>query len=337
MRRLLSTLIVMLVIGLSVLSIQTVASEPLVYKNTIHVNDDNVAGPWTGAEQYPYRFIQDAINNASANGIILVANGTYYEHLIIPSNLVDLTIGYWSNSPGEVDHFGPKLIGNGTGTGISIFADSVKITQLEITDYGQEGRDAGIYVEVDVLGVEISGNIISESYHGIWIKRDVPLETFHIIENNVITNISQRGVSIVLCDRNTIRDNTILNCNWGVYLHDCYKNTISNNFFSNNTEGLVIDIGIENSVEYNTFTDNDYGFGTVGTRSSTIKNNNFLGNIKSDAYFITFNVWNADVWSGNYWGRLVFPLMKPIGGSFVVAKIDLPWLKFDFFPSLTKN
>jgi parallel beta-helix repeat protein len=185
--------------------------------------------------------------------------------------------------------------------------------------------------------VEISGNIIAESYHGIWIKRDVPNETFHIIETNTIENISQRGISIVLCDRNTIRGNTIRNCTWGVYLHDCYKNTVSSNVFLNNTEGLVIDIGIENSVEENIFDGNNYGFGTVGTRSSTIRHNNFLDNKKGDAYFITFNVWNADVWSGNYWGRLVFPLMKPIGGSFIIAKIDLPWVKFDFFPALSPN
>lgn len=336
MRRFFSTRIVMLVICLSVLSLHTNASVSLGNRNTIHVNDDNVSGPWSGTEQYPYRFIQDAIDNASANYIILVANGTYYEHLFIPSNLEDLTIGYWSNSPGELDNFGPKLIGNGTGTGISIYADSVKITQLEITDYGQEGRDSAVYIERDVEGVEISNNIISKSYHGIWIKRDVPLETFHIIEKNTIQNISQRGISIVLCDRNTIRENTIVDCEWGAYLHDCYKNTISNNYFSNNTEGLVIDIGIENSVEYNTFNDNEYGFGTIGTRSSTIQNNNFLENIR-DAYFITFTVWNADVWSRNYWGRFVFPLIKPIGGNFVIAKIDLPWVKFDFFPALTEN
>ena len=338
MRKFFGIFIVMLLMSLVVLSIQPSKSEPVAYKNTLHVNDDNLVGPWTGSEQYPFRLIQNAIDNASAYDIILVANGTYYEHLVIPSHLTELTIGYWSNLPGEVDHFSPTLIGNGTGTGISIFASNVKITQLIISDYGQEGRDAGIYVEIDVEGVTISSNIISESYHGIWIKRDVPKETFHIIENNIITNISERGISIVLCDRNTIRGNSILNCTfWGIYLHDCYENTISNNFFSNNRQGLVIDIGMENSVEYNTFTENYYGFGTIGTRSSTIKNNNFLKNTKSDVYFITFTVWNADVWSGNYWGRPVFPLMKPIMGTFAIAKIDLPWIKFDFFPSLTEN
>ena len=313
------------------------ATEPRFVRNIIYVNDDNIAGPWTGSDQYPYRLIQNGIDHAAAHDIILVANGTYYEHLIIPSQLDYLTLGYWNNPPLETDTLGPQLIGNGTGTGISICASNVMITQLEITNYGQEGRDAGVYVETNANGIQISNNIISFSYHGIWIKRDVPRETYHVIDNNIITNISQRGISIVLCDSNTIRSNTIINCNWGIYLHDCYKNTVSENQFSNNTEGLVIDIGIENRVISNTFTDNDYGFGAVGTRSSTIQKNNFIGNTISSAYFITFNRWNADVWTGNYWGKMVNPLMKPIPGSFVLAKIDLPWLKFDLFPSETPN
>ena len=94
---------------------------------------------------------------------------------------------------------------------------------------------------------------------------------------------------------------------------------------------------MENNIEENTFSNNVYGFGTIGTHSSTIKNNNFLGNTKTDAYFITFSILNNDVWSGNYWGRPVFPLMKPIPGTFMIAKIDLPWIKFDLFPSQKQN
>jgi len=201
MRKILGIIFVMLMMGLSIISLVTSALEPVVYRNTLHVNDDNIAGPWTGSEEYPYRLIQDAIDNASANDIILVANGTYYEHLIIPSNLIDLTIDYWNNNYGELDDHGPKLIGDGTGTGISIFASSVKISRLEITNYGHEGRDACIYLDFDIDGAEISNNIISESYYGIWIKRDVPEETFHTIENNIIKNISSRGICIILCDR----------------------------------------------------------------------------------------------------------------------------------------
>lgn len=313
-----------------------IASEPLSF-NTIYVNNDNVDGPWNGTQEHPFRLIQDAIDFAGPHHIILVANGTYYEHLYIPLNLAYLTIGYWDKPLGELDDFGPRLIGNGTGTGISIHASNVKITLLEITNFGQEGRDAGIYIEYNVEAVQITNNVISDSYHGIWIKRDVPKDTFHIIERNLIKNITQRGISVTLCDKNTLRANTISNCNWGLYIHDCYNNQISENYFNDNTEGLVIDIGMENIVEKNTFIENDYGFGTVGTHASKIQKNNFIKNSKAHAYFITFSVVNADVWSGNYWGRFVFPLVKPIFGNYKLAKIDLPWVKFDFFPSLSQN
>ena len=337
MRRLLDMIVVMLLFTSLTLAIGINASEPQSMRNIVYVNNDNVAGPWNGSDQNPYRLIQDAIDHAGTSDIVLVANGTYYEHLIIPSQLNYLKIDYWNNPPIEVDSFLPQLYGNGTGTGISIHASDVIISQMTITNYGKEGRDACIYVETTANGVQITNNIISFSYHGIWIKRDVPGETNHLIKNNVITNITQRGISLVLCDSNKIQENTIKNCTWGVYLHDCYKNDISENLLENNTEGLVIDIGIENRVISNNFIENKYGFGTVGTRSSTINKNNFIDNSISDAYFITFNVWNADVWSGNYWGRLVFPLMKPIPGSFVLAKINLPWIKFDFFPSESPN
>jgi parallel beta-helix repeat protein len=336
MNKLIRAIFIMLMMCLCTLSIGGNASDPTGFKNTIYVNDDNFAGPWDGTEQHPYRHIQDAIDHAAAMDFITVANGTYYEHLIIKSHLIGLTISRWIN-PGDSDTYQPTLIGNNTGTGIAINASNLKITQLNITHYGQEGRDAGIYVETDVTGVNIYDNIISNSYHGIWIKRDIPKATYHTIEKNVITHISERGVSMVLCDQNKILSNTVSYCDWGVYLHDCYRNIISENMFSYNTESLAIDVGAENQISLNTFTKNSYGLGTVGTRSSTISKNNFIDYTEINAYFITFNVWNADIWSGNYWGRLVFPLVKPIPGTFALAKIDLPWIKFDFFPSLTPN
>ena len=51
--------------------------------NTIYVDDDNIQGPWDGTQKYPYRYIQDAIDNASERDTIFVYNGTYFENLII--------------------------------------------------------------------------------------------------------------------------------------------------------------------------------------------------------------------------------------------------------------
>jgi len=336
MNKQIRAIFVMLMMCWCALSLGVNASDPKGSRNIIYVNDDNISGPWDGTTQHPYQYIQDAIDHAVTNDIIYVANGTYYEHLYINSYLEGLTISQWIN-PDDLDTNRPTLVGNNTGTGIVIDASNVKITKLEITNYGQQGRDAGIYIETDANSVTIYDNIIVNAFQGIWIKRDLPKDTYHTIEKNAITNISSRGISMVLCDQNKILSNNFTLCVFGVYLHDCYRNIISENMFSYNTEGLVIDIGMENQIYLNTFTKNVYGLGIVGTRSSTISKNNFINNTKENAYFITFNVWNADIWTGNYWGKHVFPLMKPITGILAFSKISFPWLKFDFFPAQSMN
>ncbi|MBA7671886.1 hypothetical protein ES703_80053 [subsurface metagenome] len=55
--------------------------------NTIYVDDSNTAGPWNGTIDYPYQYIQDGIDNATAGDTIVVNDGTYSE---------DLVIGKWS-------------------------------------------------------------------------------------------------------------------------------------------------------------------------------------------------------------------------------------------------
>ncbi|MFO7677476.1 MAG: right-handed parallel beta-helix repeat-containing protein [Thermoplasmatota archaeon] len=335
MKKIILTIVVMLLISLCVLTTQ--ASDPLPLKKSIYVNDDNTQGPWLGTQDNPYRYIQDAIDNAVADDIIYVANGTYYEHLIIYSHLNGLTIQHWTDAPGENDNIPPTLNGNSTGTGISIFSSKVKITQLSITDYGSGGRDAGIYIEYDANRAQIINNIIIDSYHGIWIKRDRQADTLHIIQDNVISNIAQRGISIILGDNNQIVGNTLSNCYWGICLHDSYKNFISENLFINNEHGLVIDMGMENRIENNEFKQNEYGLALIGTRSTTIRKNNFIDNTKSDAYIITYSFVNADVWSENYWGRRLFSPIVIIPGTLRLAKIDIPWVKLEFFPASQPN
>ena len=56
---------------------------PLRSGFTIYVDDDNVEGPWDGSSCYPYKYIQDGINNASSDDTVFVRNGLYYENIIV--------------------------------------------------------------------------------------------------------------------------------------------------------------------------------------------------------------------------------------------------------------
>ena len=50
-------------------------SGAIILQKTIYVDDDNTAGPWNGTLEYPYRYIQDAIDVSSKDDTIYVFNG----------------------------------------------------------------------------------------------------------------------------------------------------------------------------------------------------------------------------------------------------------------------
>ena len=55
----------------------------------IYVDDSNTAGPWNGTIDYPYQYIQDGIDNATAGDTIIVMPGNYNEDLNInKANLI---------------------------------------------------------------------------------------------------------------------------------------------------------------------------------------------------------------------------------------------------------
>jgi len=342
MNKQMKAILIMLMIWWCTLSLGVNVSGTKETRSVIYVNNDNINGPWNGSQLYPYRHIQDALNHALAGDFISVANGTYYEHLTINSSLTGLTINKWTNPPSEHDTNPPTLYGNDTGTGINIKASDVTIALITINHYGQEGRDTDIYIDKGVDSVSIHNCTLNSSYCGIWIKRDLPYDSYHQIKYNIISNMSSRGISMILSDYVMIISNKIAHCGIGAYLHDCNHCIISGNNFSFCTNptygtGLALDIGFLNSVLHNTFCQNTFGLGTVGTRSSIIQSNNFIDNKNTPAYFITFDIYSGDAWSNNYYKGSHNLLLKLIGGHFVFAKITLPWIKFDFFPSRDPN
>jgi len=337
MKRILAATMVMLLIGLPTITINIQAKGQLVY-----VDDDNISGPWDGTTDHPYQFIQQAIDNLSQqDSFIYVAKGKYYENVIIPSQLTGLQITLWA-SQSDPDDKNPVLNGKGQGTGITIEASNVIISRMNITNYGQKDLDACIYIQSDTTNVRIEHNNISLAYTGIGTQRVKTGDTVHKFLYNHIFNITDRGISIVLAYANEIKNNIIEHCHWGFYIVDTNKNTIQDNEISHCFEGGVIDVGIQNSVIHNTFHDNEViGFVTVNTKGTEITQNNFLDSFSSTSspvWFRTFFIINSDKWSANYYGRLVFPILKLIFGEFMIpAMTPIPWIRFEWLPSEHQN
>lgn len=323
-------------------------SRSVDFGNVLYV-DDTSPCPGNGTEKWPYCKIQYAIDNASVDTIILVAPGRYYEHLIIWPHLNKLTIKKGDISNPVVED--PILIGNGTGTGITIKASDVMIDRLTITNYGQESRDAGIYVEwnpkAQTSKVKIENCSISRVYNGISMTRDDGtgyIQTAHHIYGNYIHNITMRGITIILIDENTITANTIRNCTFGFYLMDTNKNKIKDNHISKcRTTGGVIDVGVGNEILKNNFIENYGGLWTGHTKGSRIQNNNFIDNTRYPASFKTFFIINRpinnDRWFQNYWGRPpLLILVYPIFGVYINQFNEpIPWIRFDVLPSWGPN
>jgi parallel beta-helix repeat protein len=141
----------------------------LYSQGTIHVDDDNTAGPWDGTEQFPYRYVQDGIDNANPLNMILVHNGTCHENV-------------WVNKPVYLvgQHKDSTIIDAGGGqAGVHLAADLVTVWGLTIQNSGESGIYVGSNYNA-VLRSNISGN-----YYGVHIASPEGNRIYH---NNFIDN-----------------------------------------------------------------------------------------------------------------------------------------------------
>jgi len=57
----------------------------------IYVDDDNTEGPWKGTKEYPYKKIQDGINQSAEGDTVFVYNGLYKENVRIYTSDIIVT------------------------------------------------------------------------------------------------------------------------------------------------------------------------------------------------------------------------------------------------------
>ena len=167
----------------------------------IYVDDDNIDGPWDGSVEYPYRHIQNAIDNANIYDAIFVSEGIYYENIIIDKTL---------NIVGEG---ATKTHCNGGiyQDVVIINADRVFLTGFTIQNSGSNEEDAAINIYSNYN--TICDNIIEDnSATGIYLHDSA---NYNRIFGNTIRNNDGAGIFIwEASDNNYIFHNNFINNGW---------------------------------------------------------------------------------------------------------------------------
>jgi len=224
---------IVLFIVISTLVITALSGIKIASATTIRVPDD-------------FPTIQQAINAAAAGDTILVAGGTYYEHVVISKTL---TITGENPETTIID-------GNRTGMVVDVRANNVKLSSFTI----QNGKRAnapfdGVWLgSIPTSGNTISNNIIRNNAMGIGIQ----WSSNNKITNNIIQNNSY-GIRTYQCSGsiftlNTIKENAGTGENYGLYIygsnnnyfyrnniinnaHQAYQDGTSSNYWDNGAEG----------------------------------------------------------------------------------------------------
>lgn len=256
---------------------------------TIYVDDDNIAGPWDGTTENPYKSIQDAIDNAIIGSSICISNGVYSEIIVIDGHDKDgLSLcGEDKNltiiDPNNIDNTDTIFLNN---------VDDVTITGVTITGSGLDFTDngysrSGIFCK-KCIDIYIYENLIYENGNGINGDSfsDITIE-YNNISNNYCDGI--RGHSKFQINYNEIYHNGYgegpaePNGDGVSIWSNADKSTIFQNVITYNKVDGVWDEGVDgHTISYNTISHNGQAGvhldeGRICEITDNIINNNGFG------------------------------------------------------------
>jgi parallel beta-helix repeat protein len=212
---------------------------------TIYVDDNNTDGPWNGTLEHPYRYINDATKNSSDGDTIFVFNGTYNEHVHVPTSVH--LIGENKNT---------TIIDGGGVDSSTIAFDAyyIYLSGFTIRDCGDWSDNGGIWI-TDAW-----------SHHS----------GYNTITNNIICNNKNYGILAYQSSYNIITNNVFKDNHGGIDFGSISEhNVIALNIFINNT------ISMWGCPEYTNISENyfrDTGIGLARGDNNEIRDNYFENN-----------------------------------------------------------
>jgi len=208
-----------------------------VLPSTYYVDASNTSGPWYGTEDYPFQYIQDAIEVCYRAEQILVAPGLYVEN-----------VDYLGKDVSILSTRGPDFTtidGNQTSSAVVTFqSDNGHGSMLDgftVTN-GGGGTPGGIYCEYNSSPL-IRNNIIvgNTAWNGggiLCANSSSPT----ITKNMILRNTALTDGGGIYCEdaaivtNNVIADNVATNRGGGVFFEETTA-TVTNNTITGNSSG----------------------------------------------------------------------------------------------------
>lgn len=213
--------------------------------------------------------LQARIDAATPGDTIRVPPGTYRGSLVLNKPITLLGENF------------PLLQGPGTGSVVTIAADSCTITGFIIEGSGPRLMDEDSGIKVLSSHNCIAGNRIRDNTFGIYLLK----ADDNVVSDNVILGRSRlieedRGNGIHLWNsrRNLLKGNTIRAARDGIYFSFANLNQVIANRISDLRYGLHYMYSDSNSFRDNLFTDNVAGAALMYSKRITFRGNGFIHN-----------------------------------------------------------
>jgi parallel beta-helix repeat protein len=167
---------------------------------TIYVDDDNTQGPWNGTYEYPYQYIQDAIDNGEPGDSVYIFNGLYNEgYQTHPSTLYEGLTAYKQGMSFTGESLGGVIIdpmhpSQMSGNAMFVTADDITLENIVFcnTSYAQfqfglklGGWDTRNQVVAQANNCIVMNCISENNQFGLYVEAssNVQLSNFQIKDN----------------------------------------------------------------------------------------------------------------------------------------------------------
>lgn len=273
-----------------------VAIAPVYEGTEIHIatNGNDLSG--NGSEEFPFATIQHGIDVSSNGDTLLVAPGTYYEHInFIGKNILVSSYFIKSNDPSIIE----QTVISGSGNGDIVTFSNYESSEARLTGLTIKNGSRGVvtYNSSPVLShLIISNNHSNQNGGGVWAYNSgVKICYNKIVNNSAQTAYSGGGIFLQASDMAIIHNNEIANnstsgsgSGGGIYMTGCSP-TIDNNQILNNLSpgngagGGIYCNGSNSIIHHNLIAGNEspYGAGILCNSGSfpTLLNNTINNNL----------------------------------------------------------